>query len=72
MNILDGIERLAEINCANSMIKIGDELRNERKIIVNFLKVMQIIELNENGGFNFIGEKSNEYKKIYLDAFENF
>jgi len=72
MTIQEGIERLAEINCANSMMQIGDELRDERKIIVNFLKVMEIIELDKNGGFHFIGEKSNENKKIYLDVFENF
>jgi len=72
MTIQEGIERLAEINCANSMMKIGDELRNERKIIVNFLKIMEVIELDENGGFHFIGEKSNDNKKIYLDSFENF
>jgi hypothetical protein len=72
MNIQERIERLAEINCANSMMQIGDDLRNERKIIVNFLKVMEVIELDENGGFHFIGEKSNDNKKIYLDSFENF
>jgi hypothetical protein len=72
MNIQEGIERLAEINCANSMMQIGDELRDERKVIVNFLKVMEIIELDKNGGFHFIGEESNENKKIYLDVFESF
>jgi hypothetical protein len=72
MNIQERIERLAEINYANSMMKIGDDLRNERKIIVNFLKVMEVIELDENGGFHFIGEKLNDNKKIYLDSFENF
>ena len=72
MNIQERIERLAEINRANNIVEISDELRDERKIIVNFLKVIEVIELNKNGGFHFIGERSNENKKIYLNIFENF
>ncbi len=72
MTIQEGIERLAQINCANSMMQIGDELRDERQIIVNFLKIMEVISLDENGGFHFIGNDANENKRNYLDAFENF
>jgi hypothetical protein len=72
MTIIEGIERLAEINCANGMMQIGDELREERQTIVNFLKVTEVIELDPNGGFHFVGEKADDYKKIYLETFENF
>ena len=66
------IERLAEINCANNLIGIGQPLVDERQIITNYLKVMEVIETKGNGGFFFIGPKSTEYKKLYLDTFENF
>ena len=46
--------RLAEINAANNLIEICKELREERQKIVNFLKVMNIIELSRNGGFKFV------------------
>jgi hypothetical protein len=72
MTIQEGIERLAEINCANSMIQISDELRNERQTIVNFLIVMEVIELDKNGGFHFIGINTDDNKKFYVDIFENF
>lgn len=42
------------------------------KIIVNYLKDMQIIESDENGGFHFIGNDSDKNKKIYLNAFQTF
>ena len=67
------IERLASINSANSMIGISDEMRDERQIIVNYLKVMDVIEVGERkGDFHFIGEKADEYKEIYLYQYENF
>jgi hypothetical protein len=71
MTIQEGIERLAEINCANTFIDIGDELKNERLNIVNFLNDMKVIELDKNG-FRFIGNDSDNNKKIYLEMFENF
>lgn len=70
MNIRNSIKKLAEINFANETIDIGDELRNERRTIVNFLKVTNIIELDENGGFHFIGDRKQENKKNYLDNFK--
>ena len=33
------------------MIKICNELRDERQSIINFLKVMKVIELDKNDGF---------------------
>jgi hypothetical protein len=72
MKINNKVERLAEINRANTMMEIGEELRFERQYIVNFLKISKIIELEENGGFHFIGDKANEYKELYLDSFNNF
>jgi len=33
---------------------------------------MNVIEINENKGFYFIGAKAKEYKTLYLDNFENF
>ena len=68
----DYIERLAEINCANAMTGISDELRDERRIIVNYLKVMEVIELDEGGGFHFIGKDSSINKELYLDTFKNW
>jgi hypothetical protein len=72
MTTQEGIERLAEINCANTLIGITDELGKERQTIVNFLKVMHVIELDPNGGFHFIGDAHTENKELYLDCFENF
>jgi hypothetical protein len=70
--ILEKIGRLAQINCAGSMMKLGVPLVEERKIIVNYLKVMEVIEVNSKGGFWFVGDKTEEYKKIYKDVFDNF
>jgi len=70
--IRDKVSRLAEINCAGSLFPLGEELKHERQVIVNYLKILEVIELDENGGFHFIGEKSDDMKKLYLDCFENF
>jgi hypothetical protein len=70
--IRNSISRLAEINRAGSLIELGKELRDERQIIVNFLKISEITESDKNGGFHFIGEEVDEMKKLYLDCFENF
>lgn len=53
--IKERICRLGEINAANSMIGIGQDLRDERQTIFNYLKVMEIVESTGNGGFTFIG-----------------
>lgn len=66
------IERLAEINAANSMMDIGTDLRDERQTIVNYLKIMEKIELDPNGGFHFIGKDSKENTNIYKNSFDNF
>ena len=70
--IFKQIERLAGLNLAADMMGIADNLKDERKIIVNYLKVMEVIELDEKGGFRFIGEKSEEYKKHYYDSYEYY
>lgn len=66
------ISRLSEINCAETFIRLDKDLRDERSSIVNFLKIMEIIELDKNGGFHFIGEKSSEYKRFYLNCYKNY
>jgi len=68
------IERLAEINCASTMIGLGDNLCDERKMIVELLVDEKFIELGEkgSGGFQFIGNKSDEHKNVYLEMFNNF
>jgi hypothetical protein len=38
------ISRLADINCANSLIQIDDELVNERKQIIDYLKSIKVIK----------------------------
>lgn len=70
--IQERIYRLGEINAANSMVEIGQDLRDERQIIFNYLKVMEIVESTGNGGFTFIGENSEKHKEWYLDSFNNF
>lgn len=70
--IVKNIERLGGLNLCSDMMGIADNLRDERQIIVNYLKVMGVIQLDEKGGFHFIGELSEEYKKIYSDAYEYY
>ena len=72
VKIIENIERLAFINAAGNMIRLGQELRDERQIIVNYLKIENVIELEEKGGFYFINENSDKYKEIYLDNYNNF
>lgn len=68
------VERLAEINCAGSLMKLGDELTNERQLISELLVDKKYIRLGDtgSGGFKFIGNKSDKHKKIYLNMFNNF
>ena len=70
--IKERICRLGEINAANSMIGIGQDLRDERQTIFNYLKVMEIVESTGNGGFTSVGEKREVHKEWYLDSFNNF
>ena len=70
--IQERIYRLGEINAANSMMEIGQDLRDERQIIFNYLKVIEIVESTGNGGFTFIGENREKHKEWYLDSFNNF
>ena len=70
--IKERICRLGEINAASSMIGIGQDLRDERQTIFNYLKVMEIVESTGNGGFTFVGEKREVHKEWYLDSFNNF
>ena len=71
MNAKECIERLAEINCADDLIGVTGALSEERKLIVDFLRKENIIELGENGGFRFIGDNV-EYMKWYLYCYETF
>lgn len=67
-NIKEKVERLAEICVASSMISLGEDLISEQKSIIDYLKDMNIIEI-ENWGFSFIDDK---YKEIFINAQENF
>lgn len=69
MNIEDMIARLAEINASEEFMKLGDELRNERRNIVKNLVDKDIIVLGENGEFRF---NLNEHRYQYIEAFEGF
>jgi len=68
------VERLAELNCAGTLMNLGDELTTERQLIVELLSDENYIELGEkgSGGFQFIGKKSDKHKKIYLESFNGF
>lgn len=66
------IECHADINRAETIMPLSRELRDERQIIVNYLKVMNIIALDSNGGFHFIGTAAVSNKEIYREAFDNF
>lgn len=68
--VKENIERLGEIMVAMSMIKIGKELEDELETIMNYLKVMQVVEMTVDGrGFSFTDEK---YKDIFIDSRDNF
>lgn len=68
------VERLAELNCAGSLMGLGDELTTERQLIVELLSDENYIELAEkgSGGFQFVGKESDKHKKIYLESFNGF
>jgi hypothetical protein len=66
------IERQAEINAAENLIELSEDIKNERQSIVNILKIKEVIELDTNGGFHFIGNEADKNKAIYLEAFNNF
>jgi hypothetical protein len=69
-NVKEKIERLGEICGAASMMKIGEELKNEQEIIINYLKVMNVIEIGIDGrGFYFTDEK---YTDLFLEYRDNF
>ena len=71
-SIKEYIERQAEINVSETLIELSQELKDERQIIVNFLVIKEVIVLDQNGGFHFIGEDSVENKEVYLCAYNNF
>ncbi len=68
--VKENIERLGEIMAAMSFIKIGKELEDELGTIMNYLKVMQVVEMEVDGrGFSFTDEAYNE---LFLDSRDNF
>jgi len=68
--VKENIERLGEIMTAMSMINIGKELQDELETIMNYLKVMQVVEMAVDGrGFSFTDEKYNE---LFIDSRDNF
>ena len=68
--VKENIERLGEIMNCLQIIKIGKELKEELDIIINYLKVMQVIEMSvDDKGFSFTNE---QYKKIFIDSRDNF
>lgn len=68
--VKENIERLGEIMGAMSMINIGKELKDELDTIINYLKVMQVIEMGVDGrGFSFTDES---YKELFIDSHDNF
>jgi hypothetical protein len=68
------IGRLAEINRAESMVELVQELKDERSSIVKELVGESVIQLGPkgSGGFRFIGDDADENKELYLDYFNNF
>ncbi len=70
--IKEKIGRLAEINAANELMEISEELRNERKTIVIYLKNENLIKLDKYGGLTFIGDNALECKELYLESFKSF
>ena len=68
--VKENIERLGEIMGAMGMINIGKELKDELDTIINYLKVMQVIEMGVDGrGFSFTDES---YKDLFIDSRDNF
>lgn len=68
--VKENVERLGEIMCAMSMINISKELKDELETIINYLKVMQIIEMGVDGrGFSFTNET---YKELFIYSRDNF
>lgn len=52
------------------MINIGKELKNELDTIINYLKVIQVIEMSVDGrGFSFTDES---YKDLFIHSRDNF
>ena len=73
MSIENKIQRLAELNAAQMLVPLAENLKEERLGIFNDLKELGVVKKdNDKGGFSFIGDKANYYKREYLDAFENF
>ena len=53
-----------------SMVNIGKELKEELDTIINYLKVMQVIEMCVDGrGFSFTDES---YKDVFIYSRDNF
>jgi len=71
-NIREMIQRHAEINHAGTFMRLGQELKDERQTIIDNLLIMNIIKLDPNYGFSFIGDDTVSNRKIYLEAYENF
>ncbi len=68
--VKENIERLGEIMAAMSMFKIGKELEDELDTIINYLKVMQVVEMTVDGrGFSFTDET---YKELFIDSHDYF
>jgi hypothetical protein len=69
--IKENIERLAEIMAAASMVRIGQELKDELETIMNYLKAMQVVEIltADGKGFSFTNET---YKDLFINARDNF
>jgi hypothetical protein len=68
------IMRLAEINAANTMIGLGDDLIEERQVIVDALIMKGKIELStiKKGDFDFVGKDAQINKNLYLETFDWF
>jgi hypothetical protein len=64
--MIEKIMRLAELIAASNLISLGDNLKDELQIIINYLKIMNIIEVNDKKGFHFIGEDAEKH------SFNNF
>jgi hypothetical protein len=68
--VKENIERLGEIMVAMSMVKIDKELEDELDTIMNYLKVMQVVDMEVDGrGFSFTDET---YKELFIDSRDNF
>jgi len=68
--VKENIERLGEIMAAMNMVKIGKELEDELDTIINYLKVMQVVEMEvDSRRFSFTDET---YKELFIDSRDNF